>query len=142
MESFIQIAQEINGREPILSQICIAANVQENVILHTKLFISAKLVPKLEISHCRKKLDLRKNKLFRDRPSRFCSRYPNICDRTKKKNYMYKSQDPPEDRIPRAVLAPQPEEFPQLDCSDLPVQYVAIVGQRGERSLTGNKWRS
>jgi hypothetical protein len=32
---FIEIAQEINGRESILSKICITANVQEN-------FISAK----------------------------------------------------------------------------------------------------
>jgi hypothetical protein len=32
--SFIDIAKEINGREPILSKICIMANVQENVILH------------------------------------------------------------------------------------------------------------
>jgi hypothetical protein len=31
-----------------------------------------------------KKIDLRKTKLFRDRPSFFCSRYHNICDRTKK----------------------------------------------------------
>jgi hypothetical protein len=44
----------------------------------TKLFISAKRVPKLEISHCRKKLDLRKTKLFRDKPSSLCASYPNI----------------------------------------------------------------
>jgi hypothetical protein len=29
-------------------------------------------------------LDIRKNKLFRNRPSNFCYTYPNICDRTKK----------------------------------------------------------
>jgi hypothetical protein len=34
-----------------------------------------------------KKLDLRKNKRFRDRLSSFCSTYPNICDRTKKIDY-------------------------------------------------------
>jgi hypothetical protein len=32
--SFIEIALEITGREPILSNICITENVQENVILH------------------------------------------------------------------------------------------------------------
>jgi hypothetical protein len=31
--SFIEIAQEINGKKPILSKICIAANIQENVVL-------------------------------------------------------------------------------------------------------------
>jgi hypothetical protein len=36
--SFIEITQEINGREPILSKICIMANVQENIILHYKTF--------------------------------------------------------------------------------------------------------
>jgi hypothetical protein len=34
--------QEINGREPILSKICITANVQENVILHYKTFYLGK----------------------------------------------------------------------------------------------------
>jgi hypothetical protein len=41
-DSFIEIAQEIMGREPILSKICIAANVQENVILHYKTFYFGK----------------------------------------------------------------------------------------------------
>jgi hypothetical protein len=44
-----------------LSKICITANVQENVILHNKLFISARHVPKLSLP---KKLDSRKNKIF------------------------------------------------------------------------------
>jgi hypothetical protein len=39
------IAQEINGREPILSKICITANVQENVILHYKTFYFGKTCP-------------------------------------------------------------------------------------------------
>jgi hypothetical protein len=48
----IEIAQEINGTEPILSKICITANVQENVILYDRrFFITAKHVTKLEISH-------------------------------------------------------------------------------------------
>jgi hypothetical protein len=34
-----------------------------------------------------KKLDLRKNKLFHNWPTSFCSRYPNVCDRTKKMDY-------------------------------------------------------
>jgi hypothetical protein len=34
--------QEINGREPILSQICITANEQENVISHYKTFYFGK----------------------------------------------------------------------------------------------------
>jgi hypothetical protein len=33
------------------------------------------------------KLDLRKKKLFHNRLSSFCSRYPNMCDRTKKMDY-------------------------------------------------------
>jgi hypothetical protein len=37
-----EIAQEITGREPILSKICITANVQENVILHYKTFYFVK----------------------------------------------------------------------------------------------------
>jgi hypothetical protein len=41
-ETYIEIAQEINGREPILSKICIMANVQENVILHYKTFYFGK----------------------------------------------------------------------------------------------------
>jgi hypothetical protein len=41
-ESFIEIAQEINGREPILSNIGITANVQENMILHYKTFYFGK----------------------------------------------------------------------------------------------------
>jgi hypothetical protein len=44
-ETFIEIAQEINGIEciePILSKICITANVQENVILHYKTFYFGK----------------------------------------------------------------------------------------------------
>jgi hypothetical protein len=45
-ESFIEIAQEINGREPILSDICIMANVQENVILHNKTFYFSKTCAK------------------------------------------------------------------------------------------------
>jgi hypothetical protein len=46
--SFIETAQEINSRETILSNICITANVQENMISHTtKCFISAKHVPRL-----------------------------------------------------------------------------------------------
>jgi hypothetical protein len=40
--SFIQIAKEMNGTEPILSNICIMANVQENVILHYKTFYFGK----------------------------------------------------------------------------------------------------
>jgi hypothetical protein len=42
LKGFIEIAQEINGREPILSKICIMANVQENVILHYKTFYFSK----------------------------------------------------------------------------------------------------
>jgi hypothetical protein len=49
----------------------------------TKHFIFAKHVPKLAISHCRKKLILGKNKFVCDWSSRFCSTYPNICDRPK-----------------------------------------------------------
>jgi hypothetical protein len=47
-ESFIEIAQEINGKEPILSKICITANVgvQENVILHYKTFYLGKTCAK------------------------------------------------------------------------------------------------
>jgi hypothetical protein len=41
-KSFIEIAQEINGREPVLSKICITANVQENMILHYKSFYFGK----------------------------------------------------------------------------------------------------
>jgi hypothetical protein len=41
-----------------------------------------------------KKLDLRKTKIFRDRPSSFCSRYPNTCDRTKKMDYSWWSAPP------------------------------------------------
>jgi hypothetical protein len=40
--SFIEIAEEINGTEPILSKICITVNVQENVILHYKTFYFGK----------------------------------------------------------------------------------------------------
>jgi hypothetical protein len=46
------------------------------VLSHMFGFLEQKLLPK--------KFDLRKTKLFRDRPSSFCSTYPNICDRTKK----------------------------------------------------------
>jgi hypothetical protein len=78
--------QEINGREPILSKMCInTANVQEkNVILHYKAYYFGKICATIRNFSLPKKLDLRKNKLFRDRPSSFCSRYPNMCDRTKK----------------------------------------------------------
>jgi hypothetical protein len=41
-EGFIENAQEITGREPILSKICITANVQENVILLYKTFYFSK----------------------------------------------------------------------------------------------------
>jgi hypothetical protein len=37
-----EIAQEMTGREPILSKICITTNVQENVILHYKTFYFGK----------------------------------------------------------------------------------------------------
>jgi hypothetical protein len=47
----IEIAQEINCREPIVSTICIPAIVQKNVILHRKTFISAKYVPKHKNVH-------------------------------------------------------------------------------------------
>jgi hypothetical protein len=43
-ESFIEIAPEINGREPILStNFYMTANVQENVILHNKTFYFGKI---------------------------------------------------------------------------------------------------
>jgi translation initiation factor 2 beta subunit (eIF-2beta)/eIF-5 len=45
-ESFIEIAKEINGREPILSKICIIGNVQENMILHNKTFYFCKTCAK------------------------------------------------------------------------------------------------
>jgi hypothetical protein len=89
-ESFIEIAQEINGREPILSKICITANVQENVILHYKTFYFGKKCAETLNFSLPKKLDLRKTKLFRDRPSSFSSTYPNICDRTKRMDLVYK----------------------------------------------------
>jgi hypothetical protein len=41
-----EIAQEINGREPILSKICIVANVQENVILYYKPYYFGKTCAK------------------------------------------------------------------------------------------------
>jgi hypothetical protein len=40
-------------------------------------------------SHLNLKLDLRKTKLFHNRPSSFCSRYPNVCDKTKKIDYSW-----------------------------------------------------
>jgi hypothetical protein len=39
------------------------------------------------LRHWHEKLDLRKHKLFHNRPSSFCSRYPNVCDRTKTMGY-------------------------------------------------------
>jgi hypothetical protein len=39
---FNKSAQEINGREPILSKICITANVEENMILHYQTFYFGK----------------------------------------------------------------------------------------------------
>jgi hypothetical protein len=80
----------INGREPISSKICISANVQENVILHYKTFYFDKACAETWNFSLPKKLDLRKTKLFHNRPSSFCSRYPNICDRTKKMDYSRK----------------------------------------------------
>jgi hypothetical protein len=50
--NFSEIAQEITGREPILSKINITANVQENVILHYKTFYFGKTCA--ETSHFRK----------------------------------------------------------------------------------------
>jgi hypothetical protein len=38
------IPQEINGGEPILSKICITANVQENVISHYKILANLKFL--------------------------------------------------------------------------------------------------
>jgi hypothetical protein len=54
------------------------------VILHYKTFYFGKTCAETWNFSLPKKLDLRKTELFRDRPSGFCSRYPNICDRTKK----------------------------------------------------------
>jgi hypothetical protein len=51
-ESFIEIAQEINGREPILSKICINGKCTGK---RDFTLLSAKHV--LKFSHCRKKLD-------------------------------------------------------------------------------------
>jgi hypothetical protein len=61
---------EIDGREPILSKIYITANVQENY----KTFYFGKTCAETLNFSLPKKLDLRKNKLFRYRPSSFCSR--------------------------------------------------------------------
>jgi hypothetical protein len=71
---------------PILSKICISANVHVGKLFTLKV---QTFYSKLEISHCQKKLDLRKKQLFSDRPSSFCSTYPNICDRTKRMDYSY-----------------------------------------------------
>jgi hypothetical protein len=65
------------------------ANVQEKVILHNKTFYLGKICAETWNFSLPKKLDLRKTKLFRDQPSSFCSRYPNIYDRTKKMDYIY-----------------------------------------------------
>jgi hypothetical protein len=83
----LRIAKEINGREQILSKICITANVQENVTLHYKTFYFGKTCAETLNFSLPKKLDSRKTKPFRNRPSSFCSRYPNMCDRTKKMEY-------------------------------------------------------
>jgi hypothetical protein len=79
-ESFIEIAQEIN-------KICITTIVQENVILHYKTFYFSKTCVQTWNFSLPKKLDLGKTKRFCNWPSSFCSRYPNICDRTKKMDY-------------------------------------------------------
>jgi translation initiation factor 2 beta subunit (eIF-2beta)/eIF-5 len=58
IESFIEITQEINGREPTLSKIFITANVQESVRLHNKTFYFCKTVPKFLTAE---KIRLKKN---------------------------------------------------------------------------------
>jgi hypothetical protein len=83
----------MNGREPILSKICIAANVQENVILHYKTFYFGKTCAETWNFSLPKTLDLRKTKLFHDRPSSFCSRYPNMRDRTKQMEFVCLTQN-------------------------------------------------
>jgi hypothetical protein len=70
-----------------LSKICIMASVQENVILHYKTFYFGKTRAETWNFSLPKKLDWTKTKLFRDRPSSFCSRYSNMCDRTKKMDH-------------------------------------------------------
>jgi hypothetical protein len=54
------------------------------VILHYKTCYFGKTCAETWNFSLPKKLDLRKTKLFRNRPSSFCSTYPNICDRTKR----------------------------------------------------------
>jgi hypothetical protein len=76
-----------NGKRALLSKICITANIQENVILHYKTFYFGKTCSETWNFSLPKKLDTRKTKFFHDRPSSFCSTYPNICDRTKKMEY-------------------------------------------------------
>jgi hypothetical protein len=63
------------------------ANVQENVILLYSTFYFSKTCVETWNFALPKKLDLRKTKLSCDRPSSFYSRYPNICDTTKKMDY-------------------------------------------------------
>jgi hypothetical protein len=60
----IEIAQAITGREPILSNICITANVQENVILHYKTFYFGKTCAETLNFSLPKKFDLRRKKTF------------------------------------------------------------------------------
>jgi hypothetical protein len=71
----------INGREPILSKICIIANVQKNMILQYKFFYFSKTCAETWNSSLPKKLDLRKTELFCDWPGSFCS--TQTCNRTK-----------------------------------------------------------
>jgi hypothetical protein len=52
----------------------------------TKLYFGKACAETLNFS-LSNKLDLRKTKLFPDRSSSFCSRYPSICDITKKMDY-------------------------------------------------------
>jgi hypothetical protein len=56
-------------------------------ILHYQAFYFGKTCAETWNFSLPKKLDLRKTKLFRNRPSSFCSTYPNICYRTKKMDY-------------------------------------------------------
>jgi hypothetical protein len=64
-------------------------NVQENVILHYKTFYFGNTCAETWNLSLQKKIDLRKTKLFCDRPSSFYSTYPNIYGRTKKMDYMH-----------------------------------------------------
>jgi hypothetical protein len=86
----IEIAQEINGREPILSKICIyTANVQvqsckRDFTIHFFLFRqnmcrNLKFLTAEKIRH--------KKNFFAIGRVVFCSRYPNICDRTKRMDH-------------------------------------------------------